>query len=74
MTQPKRPCQGLKTLADCVVALEAIDGGDPVIPSCADMHQDADAIVQRALQILGAQEIVDAYDRVVDRALWWAYA
>jgi hypothetical protein len=61
--------KNFKTLADCIAALDALRGTDP-----EDDHHNADQILLAALRLLGATEIPDAYNRLIERCPWWATA
>ena len=56
-------------IVEAVAALDAINATD-----AETAHEDADRIILNLLGRLGAEEAVRAYDRLVDRAPWWACA
>lgn len=55
----------IKTTAEIIEALDAIDPGDPELA-----HGQADDLLLEAVPA----EIRDAYKRVADRCHWWAGA
>ncbi len=56
-------------ILEAVRKLDAIDERDP-----EDAHSTADRVLLDCLKELGAAEVEDAYDRLVDRCRWWACA
>lgn len=54
-----------KTVQRAIAALDAIEPGDEEM-----MHYQADRIIRETLPI----EVRHAYERVMERANWWAYA
>ena len=49
--------------------LDAIDGSDPEMA-----HAVADLTLIAYLEQIGHGEVVEAYNRVIDRCSWWACA
>ena len=51
------------------VAITALDNLN--VEDCERAHNEADSILLAYLSQLGHQQVVDAYQRVVERASWW---
>lgn len=57
------------TLDEIIDALDRITGGDGERD-----HLDADVLLLAALREAGSAAVADAYDRLTERAQFWAYA
>lgn len=60
-----------KLRAATIARLDALGGG--IHPCGAQMHSEADHLLRVYLRAIGDREIVEAFERVIERAPFWAY-
>lgn len=62
---PKKP----DFVKEIALALDSINTADP-----ESAHAEADELLQTFIKVMGYEEVVHAYQRVIKRCDWWACA
>ena len=59
----------LTAIHEAVQKMDAINESDP-----EGAHEFSDEILCELLEVLGANDVVNARNRLIERCRWWAYA